>query len=146
MEELCLSLGRREGESRQRRRGRFREDPRVEHRVPDVRHAGKAPVDAVGKLLRVVLLLRGQQIALPDGVDGRVGVLPVIRHPRDVDERDRDFLHGPGRACHQVVQPHVMVEVQGLRVVEHRERLLRAFDPVGVSPFIWAEHHSRKFC
>ena len=50
----------------------------VEQAVPDVGHAGEAPVDAVGVGARVGLLLRREDRALPDGVHGGVPVLAPL--------------------------------------------------------------------
>jgi len=56
----------------------FRKDPRVKYLVPHIRHAGKAPMNAVCKLLWVCLLLWCQQLTLPDRIQRCVGVLPII--------------------------------------------------------------------
>jgi hypothetical protein len=73
-----------------------------------------------------------------------VGILPVIRHLRDVDHCHWNLLHGAGHHYHQVIHSHVMVQVQGLAVVLIRKRLLYASDPVRVSPVMWAVVIERK--
>ena len=122
----------------------FRKDPRVKYLVPHIRHAGKAPMDAVCELLRVCLLLWCQQLTLPDRIQRCVGVLPIIWHPRDVDHCDWNLLHGASRLYYQIKHPHVMVQVQGLAVVLIRKDLLYASDPLRISPVVWAVFTRRK--
>jgi len=146
---LRFSLGRRrqwlQGRSRRIRVPRwFRKDPRVKYLVPHIRHAGKAPMDAVCELLRVCLLLWCQQLTLPDRIQRCVGVLPIIWHPRDVNHCDWNLLHGASHLYYQIKHPHVMVQVQGLAVVLIRKRLLHASDPLRVPPVIWAVFTKRK--
>ena len=122
----------------------FRKDPRVKYLVPHIRHAGKAPMNAVCKLLWVCLLLWCQQLTLPDRIQRCVGVLPIIWHPRDVNHCDWNLLHGASRLYYQIKHPHVMVQVQGLAVVLIRKGLLYASDPLRISPVVWAVFTRRK--
>ena len=146
---LRFSLGRRrqwlQGRSRRIWVPRwFRKDPRVKYLVPHIRHAGKAPMDAVCELLRVCLLLWCQQLTLPDRIQRCVGVLPIIWHPRDVNHCDWNLRHGASHLYYQIKHPHVMVQVQGLAVVLIRKGLLYASDPLRISPVVWAVFTRRK--
>lgn len=62
-----------------------------EYLIPSVGDAGEAPVDAVGVVERVGLLLRRQQMAAGLREDGRVGVDSVVGKLRYVDECHRNF-------------------------------------------------------
>jgi hypothetical protein len=88
---------------------------RVEDLVPRVRHAGEAPVDAVGVRLGVGPLRGGEQLAAGLGVDGDVGVGAVLRELRHVEQRDghphpahhvgHHLHHPPVRAAAPVALP-----------------------------------------
>ena len=66
-------------------------DTCVNELVPGVGQARQAPMDTIGVGGGVGLLVGGQHFALPYGVDGGVGVLPVLGEGGDVDEMDRHF-------------------------------------------------------
>jgi hypothetical protein len=121
-----------------RRPGQY---PGVEHEVPDVGHAGQAPVDAVGVGGRVGLLLGAQHLPLADGVHGGVAVLAPLRHGGDVEEGDGHPRRRPAPAGHvpRLVE-HVPVHAQPQRAVpvQQRHRLLGAPDPVWVAPHLRA--------
>ncbi|RWW66327.1 hypothetical protein BHE74_00026304 [Ensete ventricosum] len=97
--------------------------------------AGETPVDAVGVVGGVGLLLRGQQLPLPERVHRRVRVLPELRHRRDTHERHRQ-PHRPDDPLLLREQPPVRADRHPPRRVRHWHRLHRALDPVRVAPVL----------
>ena len=96
-------------------------------------------MDAVGVGARVGLLLRREDLALPDGVHGGVPVLAPLRHGGDVHEGDgHPRRRRPGDVGRHL--EHVPVRPQPYRPtpVHQRHRLLRAPDAVRVSPHLRA--------
>lgn len=91
-------------------------DTCVNELVPGVGQAGQTPVDAIGVGSGVGLLVGGQHFALADGVDGGVGVLPVLGEGGDVDEMDWHF-HGLRYVHSDVEQPTVGAHFQRRRHV-----------------------------
>jgi len=109
---------------------------RVEEVVPGVREAWEAPVDAVGVGLGVGLLLRGEQLPLPQRVHGGVRVLAQLRQARDVHELHRHAAEVARQHPERhAVQPPVRPDVQPSRpVVADRLRLHSTLDPAVVAP------------
>ncbi|BAT03358.1 Os07g0693500 [Oryza sativa Japonica Group] len=103
---MRLVAGRKEG------LGGMGDDVGVEEVVPGVGEAREAPVDAVGVGARVGLLLRGQQLALPQRVHRRVRVLAKLRQRRDVHESHAHPPHRPQHTARHPVQPPVRPDVQ----------------------------------
>ena len=102
-------------------------------------------MDAVGVGARVGLLLRREDLALPDGVHGGVPVLAPLRHGGDVHEGDgHPRRRRPGDVGRHL--EHVPVRPQPYRPtpVHQRHRLLRAPDAVRVSPHLRAVFQTQK--
>ena len=90
-------------------------------------------MDAIGEVDRVGLLLRRQQLPLPDCMNGGVGVLPELRQARDINEINRHLhrlrhVHGDGE------DSPVGADLQWGRHVENRVRLFGAFYAIRVVP------------
>lgn len=110
------------------------DDAGVEELVPRVGQARQAPVDAVGVRLGVGLLLRREQLPLPERVHRRVRVLAELRQRRDVHEVHR---HAPERLEHVLgarVEAPVRAHVQRRAPVGDRQRLHCALDAALVAP------------
>lgn len=102
-------------------------------------------MDAVGVGAGVGLLLRREDLPLPDGVHGGVPVLAPLRHGGDVHERDgHPRRRRPGDVGRHL--EHVPVRPQPYRPapVEQRHRLLRAPDAIRVSPHLRAVFQNKK--
>nr|CAB3501135.1 unnamed protein product [Digitaria exilis] len=87
-------------------------DARVEELVPCVGQAREAPVDAVGVGLWVGLLLRGEELPLPERVHGGVRVLAELRERGDVDEVDGHAAEGGEHLLRPRVEAPVRAHVQ----------------------------------
>jgi len=118
-------------------------DAGVEELVPGVGQAREAPVDAVGVRLGVRLLLRGEQLPLPERVHRGVRVLAQLRQRGDVDEVDGDAAQRREHLPRTRVEAPVRAHVQRRAAVRDRQRLHRALDPALVAPRLRpAVHHS----
>uniref|UniRef100_A0A804PZP8 Uncharacterized protein n=1 Tax=Zea mays TaxID=4577 RepID=A0A804PZP8_MAIZE len=102
--------------------------------VPRVRHTGEAPVDAVRELPRVRLLLRRQELPLPQRVHGGVRVLADLRQRSYVDEVHGYLLHRPRHALGGREEVPVRAHLQFLIVADRRLCLGEAFYGVGAAP------------
>jgi hypothetical protein len=113
-----------------------REDVRIEEVVPGVGESREAPVDAVGVGLGVGLLLRCEQLPLPQRVHGGVRVLAQLRQPRDVDEVHRHAAEvARQHPARHAVQAPIRADVQSPRpVVADGLRLHGALDAAVVTP------------
>ena len=118
-----------------RRRGRaWGYDVRVEEVVPGVGEAREAPVDAVGVGLGVGLLLRGEQLPLPQRVHRGVRVLADLRQRSYVDEVHRYLLHRPCHALSSREEIPIRAHLQFFRVVDCWLCLGEAFYGIGAAP------------
>jgi hypothetical protein len=100
-------------------------------------------VDAVGVLLGVGLLLRREQLPLPERVHRRVRVLAQLRQGGDVNEVDGHAVEvARQHTLRSAVQPPIRPDVQRRRTVQDRLRLHRALDPARVTPNPRPAHYS----
>lgn len=91
-------------------------------------------MDAVCVGLGVCLLLRGEQLPLPERVHGGVRVLAELGQRGDVDEVDGHPAQRGEHLLRPRVEAPVRAHVQRRAPVRDRQRLHRALDPALVAP------------
>ena len=91
-------------------------------------------MDAIRKLPRVRLLLRRQQLPLPQRVHRGVRVLADLRHRSYVDEVHRYLLHRPRQALSSREEIPIRAHLQFFRVVDCWLCLGEAFYGIGAAP------------